>query len=222
MALHGTTTPAGRGGDTPVLVDATLKLEHTAALDRWVSLLKPAADALVANRALADVLHGRQLGHAAHPLLVQVPIGTWASSFVLDLIGGKRSRPAATRLIGTGILAALPSAVTGLAEWAATSDHPARRVGVVHAGANTLGLLLYTASYRARRRGKHLRGVGLGAVALSVVGASGFLGAHLSLARKVATRDPAFAEQTPLLEEVAPGGRHVDDGDPGPGPLPIS
>ena len=220
MAVHGTTTPTGPGGNTPVLVDATRRLEHTAALDRWVSLLRPAADALVANRALADVLHGRQLGHAAHPILVQAPIGTWASAFVLDLIGGKRSRPAATRLIGTGILAALPSALSGLAEWAVTSDGPARRVGVVHAGANTLGLLLYTASYRARRRGRHLRGVGLGAVALSVVGASGFLGGHLAIARKVGTRDPAFADATPSVGEAATG-RHLGDANGSAGPMPV-
>jgi uncharacterized membrane protein len=204
MAAHGTTSPSGRAADrTPVLVDATLRLEQATVLDRAVSLVQPAAAALVAHPAARYWLHGEFMGHAAHPLLTQVPIGTWASSAVLDLIGGKGSRPAATRLIGTGILAALPTAVTGLAEWAATSDGAARRVGVVHAGANTVGLVLYTASYRARRRGRHLRGVGLGLAALSVVGASGFLGAHLSLARKVATRDRVFAEQVPLAEEAA-------------------
>lgn len=208
MTAHGTTPiPAvGDGKPTPVLVEATLRLEQASALDRWVQLLQPAAGALVANRDVADLLHGRFMGHAAHPLLTQVPIGTWASSFVLDLIGGKRSRPAATRLIGTGILAAVPTAVTGLAEWAVTSDRSARRVGVVHAAANTVGLLLYTASYRARRRGRHLRGVGLGLAGLGVVSGSGFLGAHLSLARKVATRDAAFAAQVPLLEEVEAAG----------------
>lgn len=236
MAAHGTPTPTpSRSGvdPHPVLVEATLQLEQATALDRLVGLLQPAAAALVADQRLADLLHGRFMGHAAHPLLTQVPVGTWASSAILDLIGGRRSRPAATRLIGAGILAAVPTAVTGLAEWAVTTDQPARRVGVVHAVANTVGLLLYTASYRSRRRGHHLRGVGLGMTALSVVSASGFLGAHLSLARKVATRDPAFAAQVPLAEEVAdpmsplgpgvgsgvgPGtdagaGRHRDDGD---------
>ena len=214
------TTLSSTGEPAPVLVDAALRLEHAEGLDRFVDRLSPVAAALVKDPKVADVLHGRFMGHAAHPLLTQVPIGTWASSFVLDLIGGRRSRPAATRLVGTGILAAVPTVVTGLAEWAVTTDQPARRVGVVHAGANTVGLLLYTASFRARRRGHHLRGVGLGMVALSVVSASGFLGAHLSLARKVATRDPAFAEQVPLVEEVEAGsvgetggsGRHRDPG----------
>lgn len=208
MAEHGTTSdPSGRpGGHTPVLVDATLRLEEAAVLDRWVDRLAPAAAALVRDPKVAGLLHGRALGHAAHPLLVQVPIGTWSSASLLDFVGGKRSRPAARRLIGAGILSAVPSVVTGLAEWAATDDQKARRVGVVHATANTVGLLLYTASYRARGKGRHARGVLLGLAGISVVGASGYLGAHLSLARKVATRDQAFVAQVPLPDEVATAG----------------
>jgi len=222
MAVPGTTTTptlSSAGEPVPVLVEAALKLERTAALDRWVERLAPAAAALVKDRKVAAVLHGRALGHAAHPLLTDVPIGTWASAFVLDLIGGKRSRTAATRLIGTGILAAVPTAVTGLAEWAVTTDQPSRRVGAVHAAANTVGLGLYVLSYRARRRGRHGFGVLTGLAGLSVVGVSGFLGAHLSLARKVATRDDAFAEQVPLGGDAVPvpgepsaPGRHRDGG----------
>ncbi|GAA2723420.1 DUF2231 domain-containing protein [Cellulomonas aerilata] len=207
MATYGTTsTPeAGDAGSRPAMVEAMLRLEHAEALDRWVDRLAPAAAALVRDQKVADLLHGRAAGHAAHPVLTDVPIGTWTSAFLLDLIGGRRSRPAARRLIGAGILAAVPTAVTGLAEWAATSDQPSRRVGVVHAAANTVGLVLYTASYRARGRGHHLRGVVLSLAGLGVVGGSGYLGAHLSLARKVATRDPAFAAQVPLPDEVAAG-----------------
>jgi uncharacterized membrane protein len=208
MAAHGTTSPTSSGaagGSTPVLVDLTLRLEHAEGLDRLVEGISHSAATLVQNPKVADVLHGRFMGHALHPLLTDVPIGTWTSAFVLDLVGGRKSRPAATRLVGTGILAALPTAVTGLAEFAATSDQAARRVGVVHALGNNVALGLYVLSYRARRRGHHLRGTGLGMVALGLVGATGFLGAHLSLARKVATRDPAFAAQVPLPGEAAAG-----------------
>jgi uncharacterized membrane protein len=206
MTAHGTPspTPSGAGGSRPVLVDLALRLEHAEGLDRVVEGFSHSAAALVKNRTVADVLHGRFMGHALHPLLTDVPIGTWTSAFVLDLIGGRKSRPAATRLVGTGILAAVPTAVTGLAEFAATSDQAARRVGVVHAVGNNVALGLYVLSYRARRRGHHLRGMGLGTVALGLVGATGFLGAHLSLARKVATRDPVFAAQVPLPDEAAP------------------
>ena len=62
----------------------------------------------------------------------------------------------------------------------------------------------------------------LGLGGLGLVSATGFLGAHLSLARKVATRDPAFADQVPLGGEALPvpgepglpgstAGRHRDE-----------
>jgi uncharacterized membrane protein len=200
MAVHSP-TPSGSGGargPRPALVDAALRLEHTKSLDRLVERLAPVGAALIRNPKVADVLHGKAMGHAAHPLLTDVPIGTWTSAFVLDLIGGKKSRPAARRLIGTGILAAVPTAVTGLAEWAATPDQAARRVGAVHAVGNNVALMLYVLSYRARRRGHHARGFLVSLAGLGIVGASGFLGAHLSLARKVATRHEEFAEQVPL------------------------
>ncbi len=228
MTAHGTTTPSptrSSGEPTPALVQAALRLEQMHALDPWVERIGHTAAALVKDKKVADVLHGRFMGHALHPLLTDVPIGTWASAFVLDLIGGRKSRPAATRLIGTGILAAVPTAVTGLAEFAATTDQAARRVGVVHAAGNNVALMLYVLSYRARRRGRHGRGVLLSLAALGLVGGTGFLGAHLSLARKVATRDPVFAAQVPLVEEATAAGglagdaggtgRHRDD-DPDP------
>ncbi|WP_298457511.1 DUF2231 domain-containing protein [uncultured Cellulomonas sp.] len=233
MAVHGTPdpTPTSRAGEpNPVMVDAVLRVEHAEALDPWVDRLAPAAAALVKDPTVRDLLHGKAMGHALHPLLTDVPIGTWSSAFLLDFIGGKRSRPAATRLIGTGILAAVPTAVTGLAEWAATSDQPARRVGLVHAASNTVGLGLYVMSYRARRRGRHGVGVLTSLAGLSVIGVSGFLGAHLSVARKVGTRDEAFVAQVPLggdgaaepgdfrvggagpAPDAATGGRHRDEG----------
>ena len=49
----------------------------------------------------ADALTGRWLGHAVHPVLTDLPIGFWTSAFTLDLIGGRRSRAAAQRLVGT-------------------------------------------------------------------------------------------------------------------------
>jgi uncharacterized membrane protein len=207
MAAHGIPSPptlSSAGEPVPALVDAALKLEHLQALDKFAERIGHTGAALVKNKKVADVLHGKFMGHAAHPLLTDIPIGTWTSAFLLDLIGGKKSRPAATRLIGTGILAALPTAVTGLAEFAATNDQAARRVGVVHAAGNNVALVLYVLSLRARRRGRHGVGFLTSVAGLGVVSASGFLCAHLSLARKVATRDPVFANQVPLGGDALP------------------
>jgi uncharacterized membrane protein len=211
MAAFGSTSTPDAHGGRPVLVDAALRLEHAEALDPLVDRLSQVAAAVVRDRRVADLLHGRAIGHAAHPLLTDVPIGTWMSAFLLDLVGGKGSRPAARRLIGVGVVAAVPTVLTGYAEFAVTSDRPSRRVAVVHAGANAVGLLLYAASYRARGRGRHARGVLLSLAGLGVVGGSGFLGGHLAIARKVGTRDPAFVAQVPLPDEVDSGGTSLAD-----------
>src|SRR3712207_8912259 len=68
-----------------------------------LSALKPAA--------LKDFLHGTWLGHPLHPVLVQVPVGSWLSAGVLDAV--PPLRPAATAMIGTGVIAAVTAAAAG-------------------------------------------------------------------------------------------------------------
>ena len=54
--------------------------------------------------AAKDALSGVWLGHALHPLLTDLPIGTYTSAVLLDWLGGKAGRTAADRLIGLGLL----------------------------------------------------------------------------------------------------------------------
>ncbi|KGM13704.1 DUF2231 domain-containing protein [Cellulomonas bogoriensis] len=176
---------------TNPLIAVTRSLEETDALDSYVDALKPVADRLVDSPARREVLWGRGLGHALHPVLTDVPIGAWLSAITLDLVGGPSARRAARRLVGLGILSAVPTAVTGLAEWSRTEGRDAR-VGLVHAGGNTVGLALFTASYVSRRREHHGLGVAFGLVGAAVAGASGYLGAHLAIARDVGTSHSAF------------------------------
>jgi nitrite reductase/ring-hydroxylating ferredoxin subunit len=155
---------------------------------------------------LRDALSGTFLGHTLHPLLTDVPIGTWTSALILDLSGGPRAEPAARRLIGVGVLAALPTATTGWVEWAdsAKTRTSTRRVGIVHAAANVTALSLYGASYVARRRGNGGRGLALaGAGALAV---GGHLGGHLSYVHgegvAVTTFEDGPHEWTPAIAEA--------------------
>jgi uncharacterized membrane protein len=167
-------------------------LESATALDPVVRAVRPLADALVADPLRGNVLRGTWLGHALHPLLTDVPIGFWTSAVTLDLVGGPAARPSATRLVGLGVLAAVPTAVTGWAEWAGTGPRE-QRVGVVHAASNVAALALFAGSWLARRRGDHSRGKALALVASGALGAGGYLGGHLATARKVGSRHPAFA-----------------------------
>lgn len=171
-------------------------VESATALDGVARLVRPLADALVDSAGRRRLLQGNWLGHAVHPPLTDLPLGTWTSATLLDLFGGQRSRPAATMLVGAGIAAAVPTALTGLAEWAPISA-PEKRVGAVHALSNSVGLMCYVGSLTARLRGRHSAGVALG-LAGGVCGLiGGFLGGHLTEVRKVSSVNPAF-ERPPV------------------------
>jgi uncharacterized membrane protein len=172
---------------------AAESVENLTALDPVVRAVRPLADALVAEPFRRDLLRGAWLGHALHPILTDVPIGFWTSAVVLDLVGGRGAHRPAQRLIGLGVLSAVPTAVTGWAEWSGTGQRE-QRVGVVHAVSNVAALGLFTASWRARRAHRHLTGVALGLAASSALGVGGFLGGHLVGARKVSSRNPRFED----------------------------
>jgi len=97
----------------PGIVRWTLRLEDAAALDRPVQALEPRIRSVFGTGTRASVLRGEWLGHAVHPLLTDLVIGTWTSATLLDLFGGRESSIPAQRLIGTGLLAVGPTAWTG-------------------------------------------------------------------------------------------------------------
>ena len=105
---------------------------------------------LLANPSAApikDFLHGRWLGHALHPVMVDLPIGFWTSAMLLDLFGARRS---ARLLTAAGCVSAAGAAATGVADWTAT-DGRERRLGMLHAVLNTAALALQLASLPSRR-----------------------------------------------------------------------
>jgi uncharacterized membrane protein len=132
---------------------------------------------------LKDALQGTWMGHALHPLLTDMVIGTWTSGLLLDLTGGRGG----DRLVAAGIVCALPTALTGATDWADVEarDPAARRVGLVHGLANAAALGLQVGSLLARGRGRRARGVALSLAANGLLGASGYLGGHLSYVQGV-------------------------------------
>jgi uncharacterized membrane protein len=155
-------------------------LEHDPRLDGPVRCL----DTLVApvrTGAAGDVLRGEWLGHALHPLLTDFPLGCWIGAGLLDLVGGRRSRPAAQRLVGLGLLAVPATAAAGAADWSASEDPRARRVGTVHAVGNAVGSLCYLRSWRHRRAGRQARGIAWGMAGGGFGWVTGYLGGHLTL-----------------------------------------
>lgn len=155
------------------------RLDHEERLDGPARTLRSVAEAAVPEGPARAALQGEWLGHSVHPLMTDLPIGFWTSAFVLDLVGGKKRRAAADRLVGLGILSALPTVVTGLAELPKL-DERKQRSAVVHVVANGAATLLYTMSWRSRRRGERYRGVVLGLLAATAATAGGFVGGHLA------------------------------------------
>jgi nitrite reductase/ring-hydroxylating ferredoxin subunit/uncharacterized membrane protein len=187
------------------------RVASATALDGPAEAVAKQIRGVIPRGPVKDTLSGTALGHALHPFLTDLPIGTWSSAAVLDLVGGRAGRQAAERLIATGLLAAAPTAASGLNDWADTTptNAPVRRVGAVHAVANVTALVLYAASFAARRSGRHGRGVALGFAGIGALTVGGHLGGHLSYAQGVGVDRTAFetgAEKwTEVLDDAALG-----------------
>jgi nitrite reductase/ring-hydroxylating ferredoxin subunit len=172
------------------LVDA---LEGAAPLDGPGRALGKRVRGRLSPGAAKDAISGTWLGHTLHPLLTDVVIGSFTSASLLDVLAPD-SPEAPERLLAVGLLAAVPTAVTGTSDWADAeiADDRVRRVGVVHAGANVSALALCAASLAARRRGARGRGAALALAGNAVLGLSGYLGGHLSFTRGVGPNQTAF------------------------------
>ena len=158
------------------------RMERAEPIDRLAGPLQEAVNSVLPRGPVKDALHGVWLGHALHPLLTDLPIGFWTSAWILDMVGGRRSQKAADTLVGLGVVSALPTAASGLADWSELLE-PDRRVGAVHAMANVAATSLYAWSFLARRRGRRAKGVALGMAGAAAATVGGFLGGHLSYRR---------------------------------------
>jgi hypothetical protein len=154
------------------------RLEHTTSLDGAVEAIAPVAGKLVATKGLRDFFNGTATGVPPHVILTDLPLGAWFLAQYLDLFDDEASRVAARRLVALGLVAAGPTAWTGWARWVGMAQET-RRVGVVHAVSNGVGILTFLASWVARRQGQQRLGANLaraGSVPLIV---GGFLGGHM-------------------------------------------
>jgi len=156
------------------------RLERLPALDGLAGVLDAFWTRVLPRGGRArDALHGTWLGHPLHPALTDVAIGCWLGAGVLDATGGNAT--AARRLVGAGVLAAVPTAVTGAADWTSLGEFERpKRLGAVHAVANGTATALYAASWLARRNGRHAKGRALALTAAAAASAGGYLGGHLA------------------------------------------
>jgi uncharacterized membrane protein len=162
----------------PLLPSPAL-LEGRSDLDGAVDALASFAGSAIPEGPTRDLLQGEWLGHPVHPVMTDLAIGFWTSAFVLDFFPVKRLRAASDTFVALGLVSALPTVATGLADFT-TLDRRKQRVGVVHAGANAIGAGLYAISLANRIRGRRTRGIAFGMLGATALTVGGYLGGHLA------------------------------------------
>jgi nitrite reductase/ring-hydroxylating ferredoxin subunit/uncharacterized membrane protein len=189
------------------------KLEQAKVLDPVVEGVAGVVTKVLPRGTVKDALHGTWLGHQLHPMLIAGPIGLWTSAILLDWTGGDRD--AARRLVGAGVLAVAPTAASGLADWSelGSAKRP-KRVGLVHALANTGTAALFGASWLARRGGDDARGRRLALLGAGGLAVGGYLGGHLSYSEGVGVNRNADEMKKPRDWTDAAAAADVVDGKP--------
>ncbi len=169
------------------------RLESLTALDAPADALAALVDKAQPPGPIKDASSGTWLGHPLHPVLVALPLGSWTSASILDLLPGRRNTDIARRLIAFGLLSAVPTAIAGASDWRDTTG-PERRVGLVHAIGAWTSIGLYAASWRQRGKGAtgRLAGKALAVAGAATLSATGYLGGQLSYGYGVGVDTNAF------------------------------
>lgn len=95
------------------------------------------------------------LGHSLHPMLIVFPLGLLGGSVVFEVVyyitGSSMYSIVTYWMIISGIIGGLLAAVFGLLDWTAIpAGSRAKSVGLMHAAANVVVLLLFAASWYLR------------------------------------------------------------------------
>ncbi len=155
-----------------------------------------------ANRSLRDVLYGTWLGHPLHPVVVDLPIGFWTSSAVLDLLG---LDDAADTTLKLGTITSVAAAATGVAQWydLEQMEEP-RRIGTAHALLNTAATLSFAGSWCLRGADHRSAGKAASLLGLTLASAGGLLGGDLAYRLGIGVSRDAFEEAPAEWTSITP------------------
>jgi nitrite reductase/ring-hydroxylating ferredoxin subunit/uncharacterized membrane protein len=189
--------------DVPRVMES-LGPEQNQMLEQWARQVQSLVGTGVeqggpAARRFKNWMNGVWLGHPLHPALTDVPIGAWATGAMLDLVGAEGPADAAMTV---GVLAAVPTAVAGVADWLDAGDEP-RIVGFLHGALNTIGLGFIIGSLFARRADHRGLGIGLSTTGLTLAAISAWLGGDLVYRLGTNVSRIAFEPPVPEFQVVA-------------------
>jgi nitrite reductase/ring-hydroxylating ferredoxin subunit/uncharacterized membrane protein len=179
-------------------------IEAQSWTDRVAEPVQRPLNALLERQgALRALLNGTWLGHPVHAAVTDLPVGAWASGFLLDLLdllgvnafGGRRNVRVASDAVQTiGLAGALGSALFGLADWSYTAGRP-RRVGMIHGLLNVAIAGIYGASLVARARRQRTTGIALSSAGFLLLFFSTWLGGELTYRYGVGVNRAAFEDE---------------------------
>ena len=162
-----------------------------------------------------------------HPVLSDVPLGSWTATMALDavdvLTGSKAVRNAADGSLAVGVVGGFAAATVGISDWRYLSGG-SRRMGMAHGLLNVAGLALNMASLVLRATGRRNAGRAAFLAGYSLNGMGAHLGGELSYHYGLRVDRNAFEwagpdEYTAVLQESELSGsgmRRVEiDGDDG-------
>lgn len=192
----------------------------------WLAPIQEAGETLVKKtyeaagekgQAVKNALHGVWLGHPVHAAITDVPVGSWTTAAVLDLMdaGGRDEyAPGADAAVAVGLAGAVASAVTGLTDWSDTHGK-SQRVGAMHGLLNFTAAALYTGSYIARKNRSRGLGRALAFAGYGLVLASAYLGGAMSYRQRVGVdHSPDTEEDLPKNFQPAIAESELVDGKP--------
>ncbi len=132
---------------------------------------------------LRNALDGVWIEVPLHPVLTDVPVGSWTAAITLDAIdlvsGSKAVRNAADGALTVGVVGGFAAAAVGISDWRYLSGG-SRRMGMAHGLLNTVGLALNTTSLILRATGRRNAGRLAFLAGFSINGIGAHLGGELS------------------------------------------
>ncbi|HLJ33997.1 MAG TPA: DUF2231 domain-containing protein [Ktedonobacteraceae bacterium] len=163
-------------------------------------------------RRLKSMLNGTWVGHPLHPVITDVPVGSWMLTAVFDIIwliaptSFAWAARAAEVTVVLGLLGALGAIVTGLTDWSDTYGSE-RKVGLYHGMFNAIATLLYVASLILRLQtvtGGSIIAAILGFLGLIAVLIAGFLGGEMVFNKGTGVNRTAWEAGSDQYEAVLP------------------
>jgi nitrite reductase/ring-hydroxylating ferredoxin subunit/uncharacterized membrane protein len=188
-------------------------------LDRASDAVQPKVRELVdaGGETARYVLDGVWFEVPLHPVLTDVPIGSWTAAIVfdgLDLVSGRKAmRNAADASLAVGVAGGFVAAAVGLSDWRYLKGG-SRRMGMSHALLNSAGLLLNTASLLLRATGRRNAGRLAFLAGYSLNGMGAHLGGELSYKYGLRVNRNAFEatgphDYVPVLDEAELSGSEL-------------